>query len=127
MKNFDFDSIKIDWSQVPEAPITPVFSDLSKRVIASLPQDDPPDVGKLASVLQELSKRCQESVVKNAFLIADWNPKGAVAWLLRKKIETVLPDQMKTVAIEDAIIKVGAWAARNNDVWTLIYPKESHA
>lgn len=86
---------------------------------------------QLAEFLQGLrnstigySEDCKERVLRRTLIRADDNPNGIAAAIVRWKMDSYLPEQAKTREIKNALIRVAAYAAANDDMWRLVYPRE---
>ena len=101
----------------------PVFMDLAEKVRSEVPQETDVDTTQLGGVLSELSKSCQESIVRRGFIYSDDHPKGLVSRAFSWKINSLLPESLQNEVVVAAVIKVGAWAARQPEIWNQIYPK----
>jgi hypothetical protein len=101
----------------------PVFMDLAEKVRTEVPEDTDVDTTQLGGVLAELAGSCRESIVRRGFIYSDDHPDGIVYKAFSWKVKSVLPDTLQNDTVVRVVIKVGAWAARQPEIWNQIYPK----
>lgn len=105
-----------------------VFVTLAERVVESCPQADATQITGILRKMRDstvgYSERCKEKVIRTLFSKAGKNLNGVSAEIVRWKMDGLLPDQLKSRDIKNALIVVGAYAADNEDVWRMIYPKK---
>jgi hypothetical protein len=97
--------------------------DLAEKVRSEVPSGTDVDTTQLGGVLAELAKSCKESIVRRGFIYSDDHPGGIIYKAFAWKVKSVLPETLQNDIVVGAVIKVGAWAARQPDIWNQIYPK----
>jgi hypothetical protein len=97
--------------------------DLADKVRSEVPPGTEVDTTQLGGVLSELAKSCKESIVRRGFIYSDDHPNGIIYKTFSWKVKSVLPESLQNDIVVGAVIKVGAWAARQPDIWNQIYPK----
>lgn len=81
----------------------------------------------LAQTLTVGMSRCKQDVVKHALIESAKDLNSPIARLTRMKISKMLPPFLKTLEIENIIIKLGAIAAQVPQLWDLLMEADERA
>ena len=117
MDDTDFPEVHINYDSLP--PANPVFVDIAAKVAAEVSIADA--AGQLPAVLQKISQSCNEKLVRMSLVKANDHPHGLIAMVVRKKLKKILPQDFKRPDVIQAIVKAGAWAAKDDQIWSLVY------
>lgn len=100
--------------------------EISPEIVSMLAEiENPPSYDQLHQFLDNVKRTWKTDVIRTALIKTERHPHGFFAFFTHKRINDMLPNGLKgRQEVVDLMVKVGAFAAKNESLWNLIFPEQ---